>query len=669
MKGVRGWGNTMPGGDVTIRTSSRRTKMIFTVMTNRSRIEILRVLNTKGPITYSELKDSSGFKSKKDSGKFAYHLRKLHKFSLVGLNKTDRRYTITNMGKTVLTVFKQVEKSAVVESGKLYVRTSRGSIEEFDPQRVLRSLLTEGNLPRELAQKVTEEVESRIYKNRTAYLTSALIREMVNSVLLEYGLEDYRNRLVRVGLPVYDVKEMITNADEAGGDVEDLMLRAGQAVHAELLLTNGLSKEVTDMHLSGAVHIARPGLWSLLPDVIFLNMPDMVEGGIDVSNKRPDVSKLPGARNVDELLSLVSMLISLSHKEAAQEVVMDGLVSLLEAYANSPKLERKVAYALTTASTASRYKEPTLVSLLLQANGNSSVVRTILSSYKRYAEVTAEPKIGLIVDCSAAEISGISKELAAIALLGGRVTVARGQISSVGITNSIKRSVGMPAIYLGSVSVNLPRLALESSNDEMHFRTKLILLMNPTLEAMLSRRTHITDLVRRGLNPLLAKSTRYMQRGSFSVVLNLVGLREAVFGILGCDDKEGRVAIHSAISTAIEEAEKIGKKHGCDIRVCMVRNDDAARFALLDGEKYGKHRLSGVAKNGSYRTGVTVDASRVEEYSTKSEIISEANRLARDLDGGLLIDLEIEPESKPEIVGRAVEKASNLLSFFRIRIR
>jgi ribonucleoside-triphosphate reductase len=73
--------------------------MIFSVMASPNRIDILRILYSKGPLTYSELKSLAGFKSKKESGKFAYHLRKLLRQSLVSLNKAERRYTITNLGK------------------------------------------------------------------------------------------------------------------------------------------------------------------------------------------------------------------------------------------------------------------------------------------------------------------------------------------------------------------------------------------------------------------------------------------------------------------------------------------------------------------------------------------------------------------------------------------
>ncbi|MFB5626428.1 MAG: winged helix-turn-helix domain-containing protein, partial [Nitrosopumilus sp.] len=114
-----------------LQSTSKRVRMIFSVMASPNRIDILRILNSKGPLTYSELKSLAGFKSKKESGKFAYHLRKLLRQSLVALNKSERRYTITNLGKLVLSLARQIEERSIIESGKMYVRTSSESIEEF----------------------------------------------------------------------------------------------------------------------------------------------------------------------------------------------------------------------------------------------------------------------------------------------------------------------------------------------------------------------------------------------------------------------------------------------------------------------------------------------------------------------------------------------------------
>ena len=108
-------------GGTVLQSTSKRVRMIFSVMASPNRIDILRILNSKGPLTYSELKSLAGFKSKKESGKFAYHLRKLLRQSLVALNKSERRYTITNLGKLVLSLARQIEERSIIESGKMYV--------------------------------------------------------------------------------------------------------------------------------------------------------------------------------------------------------------------------------------------------------------------------------------------------------------------------------------------------------------------------------------------------------------------------------------------------------------------------------------------------------------------------------------------------------------------
>ena len=72
-----------------------------------------------------------------------------------------------------------------------------GSIEEFQSNKIIQSLVREGSMPLELAQKITEEAENRIYKYQTTYLTGSLIRELVNSILLENGHEEYRHKLAQ----------------------------------------------------------------------------------------------------------------------------------------------------------------------------------------------------------------------------------------------------------------------------------------------------------------------------------------------------------------------------------------------------------------------------------------------------------------------------------------
>jgi len=437
-----------------LQSSSKRVRMIFSVMASPNRIDILRILNSKGPLTYSELKSLAGFKSKKESGKFAYHLRKLLRQSLVALNKSERRYTITNLGKLVLSLARQIEERSIIESGKMYVRTSHASIEEFNSHKIIQSLVREGSLPLELAQKITEEVENRIYKYQTTYLTGSLIREMVNSVLLEHGHEEYRNKLARLGLPVFDVQEMLTNVDSVDNGVGGLLFKTGQNVFAEHLLTNTLPKDVADSHLSGDLHITNPGIWSLVPDTIFVNVKELIDDGINLSGKHLEISRIPSIKNLDDLLSSLSMIVSLLSKEASQEVVLDGLVQLLTKHTkNISELEHKLTNAFANMSTTSKYnKTTTQASFRLQLGSDTKVTNTILLAYKTYVTITPIPKIGLIIEYEKSKLSDVSKTLAEIISLGGKIIISKGSISSNGIFNHTAKNSGTLAIKLHSIS-------------------------------------------------------------------------------------------------------------------------------------------------------------------------------------------------------------------------
>ncbi len=651
-----------------LQSTSKRVRMIFSVMASPNRIDILRILNSKGPLTYSELKSLAGFKSKKESGKFAYHLRKLLRQSLVALNKSERRYTITNLGKLVLSLARQIEERSIIESGKMYVRTSHESIEEFNSHKIIQSLVREGSLPLELAQKITEEVENRIYKYQTTYLTGSLIREMVNSVLLEHGHEEYRNKLARLGLPVFDIQEMLTNLDNVDNGAEGLLFNTGQRVFSEYLLTNILPKDVADSHLSGDLHITNPGIWSMIPDTIFINVKELIDDGVNLGGKYLNVSRIPASKSLDEITSAISVIISLLSKEASQEIVLDGLTQLFTKHVkNVEELEAKLTNAFATASTTSKYnKGSTHVSVRLQLGSDLKIIDSIINAYKNYTKITPIPRIGLIIDYDKGKVSDVSEALSEIISIGGNVMFAKGQTSSFGITNPTTKSSTPLSITLQSVSINLPRLAFESNKDETYFRARLTLLMKPALASMALRKKDISDLTRRGLNPILAKNTQYMQRSSVSLNINLVGLKEAVYNILGFqDNKDGKEILHKVIETAVSVGAKKGKEIGDPVTISMTETEGSTRFASLDGEKYGKNSALNSMEGDSYSQGITITASEIAEFTNKSEPIVECNKLSKILNGGLLVTLQIDKDAKPVDIKKSIEKAAELTNSFK----
>ena len=655
-----------PSGNQVLQSTSKRVRMIFSVMASPNRIDILRILNSKGPLTYSELKSLAGFKSKKESGKFAYHLRKLLRQSLVALNKSERRYTITNLGKLVLSLARQIEERSIIESGKMYVRTSHDSIEEFNSQKIIQSLVREGSLPLELAQKITEEVENRIYKYQTSYLTGSLIRELVNSVLLEHGHEEYRHKLARVGLPTFEVHEMISNAENIDNGAEGLLFKTGQTVFAEHLLTSTLPKDIADAHLSGDLHITNLGLWSILPDTIFINVKTLIEDGLDLKGKSLGVCRIPSVKTLSNLSAALSMIIALLSKEASQEVVMDDLIPLLSKHSKDlADLERKLVDSFTTSSTTVGYsKNSTVISFRIPLGTDQKIVKTLLSAYKTYAKLTPIPKIGLVIDYEKWKMTDVSTAISEIITLGGKVMFAKNNISQKGIVCT-KNSTST-VLHLGSLSINLPRLAFESNKDETYFRARLALLMKPALSAMALRNTTISNLIRLGVNPILAANTQYMQRGTVSLVVNLVGLQNAVYGILGFqDNKEGQEIFHKVIETTVDIASKKGKELGIDVIVGMTESDGSERFIALDGEKYGKNSVQEITDTETYSEGIKFDVDTLSNLTGKSTEIIECNKIGKILNGNLFVQIAMQKGSDVNKIKKVIEKASSITNSFK----
>ena len=650
-----------------LQSTSKRVRMIFSVMASPNRIDILRILNSKGPLTYSELKSLAGFKSKKESGKFAYHLRKLLRQSLVALNKSERRYTITNLGKLVLSLARQIEERSIIESGKMYVRTSHDSIEEFNSHKIIQSLVREGTLPLELSQKITEEVENRIYKFQTTYLTGSLIREMVNNVLLEHSYEEYRNKLARLGMPVYDIQEMFTNVENVQNGAEDILFKTGKNVLAEYLLTNTLPKDVADSHLSGDLHITNPGIWSLVPDVVFLSLKELIEEGLQLGGKSLGVSRVSQPKTLDDLSIILPMILSLVSKEASQEIIIDELQAVLaKTSKNLGDIEKSLLDIFKLSSTSISYdKTSTIISFRLVLSTDPKITKVILSAYKSYLEMTPLSKIGLVIDYEKGKISEVSDIISTIISLGGNVIFSKGSCSTNGILKAEEKHIGT-SIKLGSITINLPRLAFESNKDETYFRARLALLIKPAIDSMVLRKKDISDLTRRGINPLLSKNTQFMQKNSMSLILNLVGLKEAVFSILGHkDDKDGQEILYKVLQTAVDVASKKGKEAGVNVTISMVDTDGISRFTTLDSEKYGKNSVQNSTSSGLYSQGFSINSTKSSDLTPKNELISQYSKISKILNGGLLLKINLDKKSKATELKSVIEKMGSLTSSFK----
>jgi ribonucleoside-triphosphate reductase len=642
-------------------------------MASPNRIDILRILNSKGPLTYSELKSLAGFKSKKESGKFAYHLRKLLRQSLVALNKGERRYTITNLGKLVLSLARQIEERSIVESGKMYVRTTHNSIEEFNSHKIIQSIVREGGMPLEQAQKITEEVENKIYKFQAAYLTSSLVRETVNSVLIEHGYEEYRSRMTRLGMPSSDLLDLINNAEGIANGIEGIINNVSMSVFSEHLLFNSLPKDISDMHLGGELNISNPGAWGIVPDVAFLNINESSEGLQNLNGKFFNVSRIRFDEK-SKFAAALQLLLGLMSREASSEVVLEGISDfLLNDTLNHEVIASSFAKSLIASSGSSSYSEgrPAFTILLPRSTLDKKTLEALLEGYTKYTDITPLPRAGLALYYS--EDSNMLEEdsqtISSVVRSGGRIAIMQnGTRTSNGIRKSLDGKDARSVASLQSLSINLPRLAYQSNKDETYFRAKLALTIKPALEAMFIRKKNILNAIRKGLYPVMG-SASFEHFGTTNIILNLTGAKESVYDILGYNhDSAGDDVLRKVLKTSGDVALDHGRQMDSDlVGVSMIDDDSSTRFSTLDSEKYGRTLLSSGAESAKhYSQGIIVNGKELLLQPQKA--LEECKSIDSLLRGGLSTSIDLTNITAQDELNKIIA-ASSGLAFFRPFVR
>ena len=302
---------------VTLPHRARGVKVLKAV-SSPLRLQLLNLLFDRGALSYTELMNYLKMNPNRDAGRFAYHLKFLLKADLVEVDVDARKYFLTDLGKMVLDIADRVEKKAFTPKGML-VRTSHFTLEEFDQNKIANSLIKEAKVPAELAQKAAKEAEKRLLKSKTKYITAALIREMVNAILVEKGFEDYRHKLTRVGMPVHEVTAFIEAKDHHSLDASNLLSKAGQNLIEEYTLLNIFSRDIADAHLSGSINIDDLGTWLLKPREIIHDMRFFFLNGL----KLDDIAQVSfePPKNFKEALSIALNVLLHSEREVSHQQI------------------------------------------------------------------------------------------------------------------------------------------------------------------------------------------------------------------------------------------------------------------------------------------------------------------------------------------------------------
>jgi ribonucleoside-triphosphate reductase len=275
----------------------------------------------------------------RDAGKFAYHLKLLLKAGLIDTDKGTRKYVLTDLGRMMVDVTEDIEER-FLRRRKMVVRTSRLAMEEFDRNKIVDSLVKEANVPTDLAQKIARETEGRLSEFKTRYLTAPLIREFVNAVLVEKGLEEYRHKLTRLGLPVHDVTQLISSIGRKSLGVGAVHKAAGDAVIEEYTLLNVLPREIADAHLSGKLHVSHLGCWVLKLSEFMHDLRFFLQHGINFGEINSMAPSYPPPKSFASALLMASNVLKIASTEISGEQSFDYFNIFLAPFAHGLSKER-----------------------------------------------------------------------------------------------------------------------------------------------------------------------------------------------------------------------------------------------------------------------------------------------------------------------------------------
>lgn len=141
----------------------------------------------------------------------------------------------------------------------LFVKVSSGDVGPWDKSRIVNALLRETSITKEMAEKISLETEEVIKSSKVKCVTAPLIREVVDTKLIEHGLEDIRAQHTRLGLPIYDVEEIIINRNRENANIphgpEATNLTLAESIKKQYALLKVFSNDIAMAHERGDFHL------------------------------------------------------------------------------------------------------------------------------------------------------------------------------------------------------------------------------------------------------------------------------------------------------------------------------------------------------------------------------------------------------------------------------
>ncbi len=536
------------------------------------------------------------------------------------------------------------EKHSETTDLALFVRTSSEDLAGWDRQRIIDALIREAHVDSETADAISQEVQDIITNSKIKYITAPLIRELVDTKLIERGLEDARKKHTRLGVPLYDVDQLILHPNKENANVphgpEATNLTLAEGIKKEYALLKVFSPEVGDAHMRGDIHlhdlgfVDRPYCSGQSLEYIKkfgLNLPNSLSNAKPA--KQPEVllahmvkfaaalqSHFAGAIGWDAVnLFFAPYLVKKSDKEVSQLAQMmvyefsqqavarggQAIFTDINLYWEVPKhFEDVPAIGPGGKFTGKTYGD--------YEKDAQRFVRALFEVYKE-GDGTGRPfffpKPLVHITEKFFRTDGHEEFLMQICDVASEKGTTyfvfdRGETAKISECcrlsfklnesdlNDAKEPWRMRFCALQNVTINLPRLGLKSKGDDAALFAHLTSMIELAVKAHLEKKTFIESLLNLGETGPLALLTMnkdgnpYLRMFRASYLIGMVGLNELVQIHTGEELNESKKALKfglKVISHMNLLCDKYSKEHGMHFVLEQTPAESTAyRFAKLD---------------------------------------------------------------------------------------
>lgn len=165
------------------------------------------------------------------------------------------------MTKRVINVIKRGPERGddTTDIALLVSTSSKSEINIWDKSKITDSLIKETGASGELAQDIADAVERKIFESNFGTITTSIIRELIDIELIERGLSMIHKKHSHIGLPIYDVEQIILSANKENSNTthnpESINLTIAETILKEYALRKIFSEDVALAHLMGDIHL------------------------------------------------------------------------------------------------------------------------------------------------------------------------------------------------------------------------------------------------------------------------------------------------------------------------------------------------------------------------------------------------------------------------------